>query len=409
MTPPDDDTPARGHGSRHGVGVIAVAFAFLMVMAFSTSPSPLYGLYKVRDGFSSFTITLIYAAYAIGVIISLFFLGHVSDWYGRKRVLVPAVVLSVVSAVVFLFWRALPGLYVGRIISGLSVGMVTATATAYLGELYAVHRPSAGTRRSQLLATTANLGGLGIGALLSGLLAEYVGAPLTVPFVVFGSLLTLSLFGVLASPETRAVPDPRPRYRPQRISVPREERGRFFASALGGMLSFAAFGLFTGLAGTILTTTLHQRSLALIGLTVFLVFGAGVVAQLSTRNWTVRRTLAAGIVLMLGGLGLIVLAAWLPTPSLAVFLVGGALTGAGAGAVFKGTIGTVVAISTDESRAEALAGLFLAAYVGLSIPIVGLGVALLHFSPKATLLGFAVIVSVAILVAAPTLLGPGDR
>ena len=175
------------------------------------------------------------------------------------------------------------------------------------------------------------------------------------------------------------------------------------------MLAFAAFGLFTGLAGTILTTTLHQRSLALIGLTVFLVFGAGVVAQLSTRSWTVRRTLAAGIALMLGGLGLIVLAAWLPTPSLAVFLVGGAVTGAGAGAVFKGTIGTVVAISTDESRAEALAGLFLAAYVGLSIPIVGLGVALLHFSPRATLLGFAIIVSLAVLGAAPTLLGPRHR
>jgi MFS family permease len=404
-----DDAPTPSPGSRHGLGVVAVALAFMMVMAFSTSPSPLYGLYKVRDGFSSFTITLIYAAYAIGVIISLFFFGHISDWYGRKRVLVPAVVLSIVSALVFLFWRALPGLYVGRIVSGLSVGMVTATATAYLGELYAAHRPAASTRRAQLLATTANLGGLGIGALLSGILAEYVAAPLTVPFVVFAVLLTLVLVGVLVSPETRAVPEPRPRYRPQRVSVPAEARARFFASALGALLGFSAFGLFTGLAGTILTTTLHQTSLALVGLTVFLVFAAGVVSQLTTRNWTVRRTLAAGIVLLLGGLGLIVLAAWLPSPSLAVFLVGGAFTGAGAGAVFKGTIGTVVAISTDESRAEALAGLFLAAYVGLSIPIVGLGVALLHVSPKATLLGFAVIVSVAILVAAPTLLGPGDR
>ena len=209
MTPPHD-IPDRGDATRHGAGVVAVAFAFLMVMAFSTSPSPLYGLYKVRDGFSTFTITLIYAAYAIGVIISLFFFGHVSDWYGRKRVLVPAVVLSVVSAIVFLFWRVLPGLYVGRIISGLSVGMVTATATAYLGELYAVHRPAASTRRSQLLATTANLGGLGIGALLSGLLAEYVVAPLTVPFVVFASLLTLSLIGVLASPRPAPFPSPVP-------------------------------------------------------------------------------------------------------------------------------------------------------------------------------------------------------
>lgn len=149
-------------GDRRGRGIAAVTFAYLMVMAFSTSPSPLFGLYKARDGFASFTITLIYAAYAVGVIISLFFFGHISDWYGRKRVLAPAVALSVVSALVFLSWRALPGLYVGRIISGLSVGMVTATATAYLGELYAVHRPEAGSRRAQLVAATANVGGLGL-------------------------------------------------------------------------------------------------------------------------------------------------------------------------------------------------------------------------------------------------------
>ena len=167
--------------ARPGLGVLTVTLAFMMVIAFSTSPSPLYGLYKARDGFSSFTITLIYAAYAIGVIISLFFFGHISDSYGRKRVLVPAVVLSIVSALVFLFWRALPGLYVGRIVSGLSVGMVTATATAYLGELYAAHRPEATTRRAQLLATTANLGGSRPGCPAGRTARRYVPAPLHRP------------------------------------------------------------------------------------------------------------------------------------------------------------------------------------------------------------------------------------
>src|SRR4051812_38986913 len=85
---------------RHQLGFWAVAFAFLAVMAFSTLPSPLYGLYQQRHGFSSFTITIIYAASAIGVIAALLLAGHVSDWHGRRRVLLPAIATSVVSAVI---------------------------------------------------------------------------------------------------------------------------------------------------------------------------------------------------------------------------------------------------------------------------------------------------------------------
>ena len=110
-------------------GLWAVAFAFVAVMAFSTVPTPLYALYQQRDGFPTFVITVIFASYAVGVVVALFFAGHVSDWVGRRRALVPAVVLSMMSAVVFLVWRAVPGLLLGRMLSGLSVGIVTATAT----------------------------------------------------------------------------------------------------------------------------------------------------------------------------------------------------------------------------------------------------------------------------------------
>ena len=58
-------------------------------MAFSTVPSPLYSLYQQRDGFSTFTVTIVFAVYAVGVIISLLLAGHVSDWVGRKKVLDP--------------------------------------------------------------------------------------------------------------------------------------------------------------------------------------------------------------------------------------------------------------------------------------------------------------------------------
>src|SRR5690242_21452641 len=85
-----------------------VSFAFLAVMAFSAVPSPLYGLYRARDHFSLFMITVVYAVYAVGVIGSLLLAGHLSDWYGRRRLLLPSLGLAIVSAIVFLLWKSLP-------------------------------------------------------------------------------------------------------------------------------------------------------------------------------------------------------------------------------------------------------------------------------------------------------------
>jgi hypothetical protein len=393
--------------ARHALAFWIVAFSFLAVMALGTTPSPLYGLYKARDGFSSFTITLIYAAYAIGAVTTLFLAGHTSDWYGRRRLLLGAIAPAVVSALVFFFWRAEPGLFVARIFSGLAVGAVVATATAYLVELDAIARPGSSGRRAQLVAMIANIGGLGSGALVAGLLAEYVGHPLGLSYVVLLVALALAVVGMAVSPETRGRQSG-VHYHPQRVAVPAAARKRYFAALLGAAVSFGVFGLFAGLAGTLLRGTLGHPSLALAGFAVFVVFWSAIAGQVATLTWAARRTQIFGVALMLAGLAMFVVAVWLPAPSLTLFLVGTGVAGAGSGAVFRATLSTVIAISTSEHRAEALAGLFLAGYAGLSFPVVGLGVALEYVTPRAALLGFAVAVGVAIVATTPLLVG-GSR
>src|ERR1700741_5637288 len=125
---------------RHRRGFWVVAFAFLVVMALGTVPSPLYGLYRARDHFSLFMITVAFAVYAVGVIVALLLGGHLSDLYGRRRLLLPAVGVSIVSAIVFVAWKSLAGLLVARFINGISIGVVASTATAYLAELDAIGR-----------------------------------------------------------------------------------------------------------------------------------------------------------------------------------------------------------------------------------------------------------------------------
>lgn len=166
-------------------GFWAVAFAFLVVMAYAALPTPLYVLYQQRDGFGPLLVTVVFAVYAVGVLASLLLVGHVSDWVGRRRVLCAALLLDAASALAFLLWPALGGLLLGRIVCGVATGMATATATAYLAELRraatararggvavddarAASRGTAPDGRANVVATAANLGGMGVGPLLAG-------------------------------------------------------------------------------------------------------------------------------------------------------------------------------------------------------------------------------------------------
>src|SRR5690348_8744292 len=100
-------------------------------MAFSAAPSPLYGLYRARDHFSLFMVTVIYAVYAVGVIGALVLGGHLSDWYGRRRLLLPSLGLASVSALVFLASKSLAALLIARLLNGIAIGIIVSTATAY--------------------------------------------------------------------------------------------------------------------------------------------------------------------------------------------------------------------------------------------------------------------------------------
>jgi predicted MFS family arabinose efflux permease len=256
------------------------------------------------------------------------------------------------------------------------------------------------------VATIANIGGLGLGALIAGLLARYVAHPLTLSFVVFLAALVVAVVLVTLAPEGHAAVHPRPRYHPQRLRAPSNGRQQFIAATTGAFMSFAIFGLFAGLAGAFLAGPLHHPSPALTGLTIFLTFGTGVLVQSVTTSWPAHRLVAAGIAPMIVGLGVLVASAWTSPPSLALFLVAGVLIGAGSGAIFRGSLTVVISTSGPDDRAGALATFFTAGYVGVSLPVVGAGVALQHLSFRVTLLIFGLAVGLGILAAAPILVRP---
>jgi predicted MFS family arabinose efflux permease len=399
----DERDRADGGLRAHHRAFWLTAAAFLVNMGFSAVPTPLYVLYEQRDHFSDFMVTVVYAVYAVGVILSLFLAGHLSDRIGRRRVFVPAVAVNVISAVVFIVEPSLAGLILARILSGVSVGLTTATATSYLAELHAAARPSATGRRAEVVATAANLGGIGVGPLIGGLLAQFAPAPLRLPYLVFGVALAVLGVAVAFSPETVRRPERSLPYRPQRIVVPSHARRTFFAATSAGMAAFAVYGVFNSVAPSFLAGTLHETSHAVAGAVAFAAFAAGAVAQIAQARVTnlvlLRRsvpTIAVGLVL-LGG------AMW--GGGLAMFVVGGVITGAGAGMVFKGSLVAAASVAPAGSRAEVLAGFFLGAYVGLSVPVIGLGVATTYWPARDVLVVFVALAAVAIAVSVRAVTG----
>ncbi|HEV2255331.1 MAG TPA: MFS transporter [Streptosporangiaceae bacterium] len=389
---------------RQGSGFWVVAFAFLIVMAVATLPSPLYGLYRTRDHLSALTITVVFAIFAGGTIATLQRDSSLTARMGRRGMMLGAVATMMVAMGVLAAWKDLPGLLTGRLLAGVAVGLAAGPAITYLVELRLRAAPNASAARARTIGTAVNVGALGVGPLIAGCLAQWVTQPLTVPYLVFIALGAVALAGLWATPETgapasRAATEHRPAGSRHQVRLP-------VPAAAATLAGFAANGLYAGLSGLFLATTLHHPSLALSGVSLFVLFTCGVASQLATARLRASRVLALGTTSILVGLALLVVSVRLSTPSLALFLIGGALIGAGSGAVFKGTTGIVLEASPPESRVAMTSALLIALYVGLAGPVIGAGVALsLGASPPDTVLGFAILVGLGVAVSGWALLG----
>ncbi|PPF31921.1 MFS transporter [Rathayibacter sp. AY1A3] len=359
-------------------------------MAYSTVPTPLYPLYQQLDGFPPFVITVVFAAYAVGVIVSLYLAGHVSDWLGRRRVLLIAVLVSAVSAVLFSLTTEVPGLIVARFVNGVSIGMLTATATAHLGELRARARPDENTIVAASISGAVNLGGLSLGPLLGGVFAEFLPDPLLLPHQVFLVALLVAGLALLLVPETVDVPETAPAYRPQRLSVPADARRAFLLAAFGAFSAFSVLGLFTSLAPTFLVQTFQVRDHLLAGATSFAVFASAALGQLLLVKVGTRLQLSIAVAGC--AVGLAAVAAGAIAPQLGVFLAGAVVSGFGVGLLFKGSIGTAVALADPARRGETLAVVFLVAYTGLAVPALAAGAALNLVAATTVLTVFAALV-----------------
>lgn len=402
---PETTTLAHRHAGRRAVlspaaGLWVVTAAFTTLMAFGTVPTPLWPLYQVRDHFGSTSVTIAFAAMVVGAAVTFPTLGHLSDHIGRRKVIVPALVLGIVAAVVMSVWPGLAGLITGRVLTGVAVGLMASTATAYIADLHrAAHPDRPGSAGPGLISTAANLGGLALGPLVAGALSEWVSFPLVTSHVVFAVVMGFAGLLVLLIPET-VTPHATKETRPVRFALRHGHRATFGAASVVGFFAFALMGLFSSLGAIIVRGELEITSQFIVGLTPFTAFAASAVAQLALGRLTLSRQLATGTVLFPVGLALTALSLY--QPALWLVLVAAGLSGAGAGLLFKGSVTQSAIAAVPASRAGVLAVFFIIAYLGMGLPSVAFSLLIQHIPLRATMIGFAAVLSVGTIAAVST-------
>ncbi|MFF5180651.1 MFS transporter [Micromonospora sp. NPDC000316] len=381
---------------------VRVAFAFWITLVGTTVPTPLYPIYEMEFGFSSLTVTVVYALYALGVVVGLLLFGRLADQIGRRPVILAALVLSVVADAVFLGAVDLAMIVIGRVLAGLSAALVIGAGTAALSELISPSHP----RRAATVAIFANLGGLSAGTLLAGIVSDVAPDPLRVPWAIVLILAIVAIVLMIGVPET--VPHRSPlNLRPQRLHVPPEIRGEFVRSALTAGTGFAALGVITAVSGLFLGMELHKTSHTLAALVVFVAFTGAALGQLLTRVLPSRAALVAACAGLIVGAALIGLS--MSMVLLLPLFLGAAVIGVASGVAVGDGIATITVKAPHEHQSATVSTFFAIQFTMLGVPAVAVGLLAQAIGLRTAAEIFSAVVALLALLVLVTLVRDGSR
>jgi MFS family permease len=370
--------------------------------------SPMLIVYRHSLGLGPGEIAGLFALYAGTLIPGLLAGGPLSDRFGRRACVLPFAALSPVATLLLVLGpRSLALIAAGRALAGLCSGMVFGPATAWVQDLS--HANALSARRAALALSA----GFGLGPVVAGLLAQWAGDPLVVPYLPHLAIGAAALAVGLTAPATagtdreakRTARPAEPTARRPESARPVERAGRRAATA-GHRLPAArrsrpfwlgvapaapfVFGC-ASLAIVVLpeeVTSARTLSAGYAALMTALTFAAGIGVQPAARRLAARRP-QAGLVAGLGSA-----AAGAAVSAVAVSAAGAGSAAHGPGQFLAGLAAVLLGLgyglclvsglhqaerlSGPDDRGTVLAAYYVLAYLGFAAPyaVAGLNLAL---------------------------------
>lgn len=367
-------------------GLVLMSF-----LAASSVPSPLYALYRSLWGFSPLVLTVVFASYAVAMLLALLVFGALSDYRGRREVVLASLVLEI--AALLLFWRAdsVGWLIAARILQGVATGIASSAIGAGLVDL---HR-----EKGALVNSVAPLVGLGVGALGASVLVQFAPAPTRLVFEVLLLLFALLLAAAFFLPETAPRRPGALRSLLPTIGVPQNARATMLRVLPVNTAQWALGGFYFSLGPTLARTVTGSQAPLAGGVMIAALSLSSALAVALARRLPPPAALSAGA----GGLALGVLLSLVGVHALwpGVALLGTVIGGAGFGAAFSGSLRSLVPLAQPHERAGLMSGFLAASYLAFSLPAIAAGLLASHFGLEATALtygGIAAMLALATLV-----------
>ena len=364
----------------------------ILLAASSSAATPLYHLYQESMHLTPFWITVVISVYVASLLAGLLTVGGLSDYVGRRPVILAALLLNAAAMILFAEARDVGQLILARAVQGLCVG----TGTTALGAAIL----DTNRARGPLLNSVTAFVGMTAGSLGTAALITFAPDPLhTIYEVLLGlTMLMVALLGVMPETTPRkagALASLRPH-----VSVPGQSRSILIRLTPANVASWALGGLYLSLMPTVVATAMRVVSPWVGGVVVSALMLSAAITVAAFRNWPARRLILLGTSTL--SLGVMVSLFGIQQQQVAALLAGTLIAGAGFGSTFSGVLRALLPTAEPDQRAGLLSAFYVQSYLAFSLPAVaaGLAVPLIGLSIAAYFYGTIIIVLAIISLAA---------
>jgi MFS family permease len=365
-----------------GTAFAGAALTFAALYLAAGAPTPLLVVFQQEWGFAPWELTIAFATYAIGLLAALLVTGSLSDYFGRRPVLIVALAVELLAMLMFVFAPGIGWVIAARAVQGIATGAATSAFTASIVE----HAPAHHKRLGTIISSVAPAGGLGLGALLTGVAVQFTRHA---ALIVFAALAVIMAIGAVVTALSAETVTPRPgaaRSLVPHVAVPQAARREFTAAVPVLLGAWMLSGLFLGLAPTIIQDLFGLHSGLLNGATAFVLPEAGAVAGFFLGRLAPRRTTVIGEASILTGTVLIV--GGVAAGVLPLLWLGGLIGGAGFGASFSGALRAIAPLVEPHQRAGLFAAVYVVAYLSFGVPAIIAGLLVAPAGLLVTVLGY---------------------
>ena len=351
-----------------------VSSALLAVAWGGNEFTPLLVMYRTVEGYEQVAVDMLLAAYVLGIVPALLIGGPLSDRHGRRALMIPAPILAMVGSILLALGAgSLVLLFVGRVFSGLALGLGMAVGTSWIKELserpYEAHPERVSGARRASLSLTA---GFALGAAIAATLAQFAPLQTVLPYVINLLICLPAVLLVAGAPETRHASAPHGSLLSDlKIPATRQHRFWFVVAPSAPWVFGCAASSYAILPALMADVVGPDYGIAFSGLMCLVGLGCGFFIQPLGRHLDRDgsiRSLAVGMVAVI--LGMLTAVAAAATLNIVVVLAASAVLGCGYGLVLVSGLQEVQRIARPDDLAGLTAVFYSLTYVGFFVPMV---------------------------------------